>query len=79
MIGMLSMKMSKGLCLFVCFCLSLFETTEICLGSTKMDNFYREKANFTPRLYSSGKYTYATDMTVNSKEKKSDYFEAIIV
>ena len=28
-------------CLFVClfFCLSLFETTEICLGSTKMDNF----------------------------------------
>ena len=35
------MKMSRGLfCLF--YCLSLFETTEICLGSTKMDNFYRE-------------------------------------
>ena len=27
---------------------SLFETTEICLGSAKMDNFYQEKSYFTP-------------------------------
>ena len=46
------MKMSRGFlfCFAFCFCfcflfvlfvfcLSLFETTEICLGSTKMDNF----------------------------------------
>ena len=40
-------KTSRGLLFF--FFLSLFETTEICLGSTKVDNFYREKAwYFTP-------------------------------
>ena len=27
---------------------SLFETTKICLGCTKMETFYREKAYFTP-------------------------------
>ena len=27
---------------------SPFEITKICLGSTKMDNFYREKSYFTP-------------------------------
>ena len=31
---------------FVCF--SLFETTEICLGCTKMENLFQEKAYFTP-------------------------------
>ena len=42
------MKMSRGLIilfiyLFIyLFCLSLFETTEICLGSTRMDNFTRK-------------------------------------
>ena len=41
-------------CLFVCLIdclfvfLALFETTKICLGSTKMDNFYREKSYITP-------------------------------
>ena len=30
------------------FCFSLFEITEISLGCTKMENFYREKAHFTP-------------------------------
>ena len=30
------------------FLLSLFETTKICLGCTKMVNFYWEKAYFTP-------------------------------
>ena len=50
-----TMKMSWGpisffFLFFVClfFCLSLFETTENCLGFTKMHNFYQEKAYFTP-------------------------------
>ena len=33
---------------FILFWLSLFETTEICSGSTKMGNFYPEKAYLTP-------------------------------
>ena len=33
------------------FRLSVFETTKICLGSTKMDNFYREKSYFTLGKY----------------------------
>ena len=41
------MKMSRGhfdlFFFFFFFFLSLFETTEICLGSTRMDNSYREK------------------------------------
>ena len=36
-----SMKMGRGTFFFFCFL--LFET-EICFGSTKMENFYREKA-----------------------------------
>ena len=39
------MKMRRGLFFF---CLLRFETTYICLGSTKMDNFYRESLYFTP-------------------------------
>ena len=38
-------KISRGLF----FLASLFKTTEICLGSTKMDNFCQEKAYFTLR------------------------------
>ena len=36
-----SYKMRRG---FFFFCFSLFKTTKICLGSTKMEIFYREKA-----------------------------------
>ena len=52
-----SMKKSRGpfsfsffffFFFFFFFCLPLFETTEICFGSTKMDNFYQEKAYFKP-------------------------------
>ena len=32
---------------FFFLCLLLFETTGICLGCTKMENYYREKAYFT--------------------------------
>ena len=38
------MSMSRGLFFL---CLSLFETTGICLGSTKIDNFHWEKSYFT--------------------------------
>ena len=34
--------------LLACFSLSLFETTKICLGSTKMVSFYRQISYFTP-------------------------------
>ena len=45
------------------------ETTEICLGCTKMDNFYRVKAYFT--LGKNGKSDFA------SSEKYSSYATGI--
>ena len=41
--------------LFSFFCFSLFKTTEICFGSTKMEIFYQEKAFHTGKK--SGKMT----------------------
>ena len=40
-----SYKMRRGLFFFFCF--SLFKTTKICFGSTKLEIFYREKALHT--------------------------------
>ena len=55
--GERSMKMIRGPFLFFLFlfCFSLFGTTEICFGCTKMENFYREKAYLTSKK--SGKWT----------------------
>ena len=42
------MKMGGGPLFLFCFsCFSLFETSEICCGSTKMEIFYRGKAFYT--------------------------------
>ena len=53
--------LSLSLLLLLLFCLSLFETTEICLGSTSPpppDNFYREN-HISRREKNSGKLTWA--------------------
>ena len=51
-----------------------FETTEICLGSTKMGNFYREKAYFTSGKNRKNDFApsekYSSNATGNNKQMK---------